>query len=181
VFIIRENTARLLLQILTDCTVWPEPIWYLVLTLKMWISRQLVGPLGRVICPLEGLCLRRVSWRRIMLTSMLRAVFKPRSVNLSSVFSYRLYFGCLYYGHWSVECRYLSTVYITAGIAQWYTTGLGAGWSGVRVPAGAGNFSLHHCVQTGSGARPASYPMGTRGSFPGDKAAEAWSWPLNYF
>jgi len=24
----------------------------------------------------------------------------------------------------------------------------------------------------------ASYPIGTRGSFPGDKAAGAWSWPL---
>jgi len=23
-----------------------------------------------------------------------------------------------------------------------------------------------------------SYPMGTRGSFPGGKAAWAWSWPL---
>jgi hypothetical protein len=31
-----------------------------------------------------------------------------------------------------------------------------------------GNFSLHHCVQNGSGAHPASY-MGTRGSFPGVK------------
>jgi len=29
-------------------------------------------------------------------------------------------------------------------------------------------------VQTGSGARPASCSMGTGGSFPGDKAAEAW-------
>jgi hypothetical protein len=38
-------------------------------------------------------------------------------------------------------------------------------------PAGAGNFSLHHRVQNGSGALPASYPMGTRGSFPGGKAA----------
>jgi hypothetical protein len=37
----------------------------------------------------------------------------------------------------------------------------------------AGNFSLHHPVQNGSGAHPASYPMGTRGSFPGGKAAEA--------
>jgi hypothetical protein len=27
-------------------------------------------------------------------------------------------------------------------------------------------------------AHPASYPMGTRGSFCGDKAAGAWSWPL---
>jgi hypothetical protein len=48
-----------------------------------------------------------------------------------------------------------------------------------RFPAGAGNFSLHHRVQSGSGAHPASCPpMGTRGSFPGGKAAGAWSWPL---
>jgi hypothetical protein len=45
--------------------------------------------------------------------------------------------------------------------------------SRVRFPAGTGNFSLHHRVQTGSGAHPASYPMGKRGSFPGDKAAGA--------
>jgi hypothetical protein len=32
-----------------------------------------------------------------------------------------------------------------------------------------GNFSLHHSVQNGSGAHPASYPMGTRGSFPGGR------------
>jgi hypothetical protein len=49
--------------------------------------------------------------------------------------------------------------------------------SRVRFPAGAGNFS-HHRIQNGPGAHPASYPMGTRGSFPGDKAAGAWSWPL---
>jgi hypothetical protein len=45
--------------------------------------------------------------------------------------------------------------------------------SKVRFPAGAGNFSLHHRVQNGSGAHPASYSMGSRGSFPGDKAAGA--------
>jgi hypothetical protein len=45
--------------------------------------------------------------------------------------------------------------------------------SRVRFLAGAGNFSLHHRVQNGSGAHPASYPMGTRGSFPGSKAAGA--------
>jgi len=28
----------------------------------------------------------------------------------------------------------------------------------------------------GSGAHPASYPVGTRGSFPGDKAGGTWSW-----
>jgi hypothetical protein len=50
--------------------------------------------------------------------------------------------------------------------------------SRVRFPAGTGNFSLHHGAQNGSGAHPTSYPMGTRGSFPGGKAAGAWSWPL---
>jgi hypothetical protein len=40
---------------------------------------------------------------------------------------------------------------------------------GVRFPEGAGNFSLRHRVQTGSGAHPAPYPMGTGDSFPGVK------------
>jgi hypothetical protein len=57
--------------------------------------------------------------------------------------------------------------------AQWYSAGLRAGCSGVRVPAEAANFSLHHRVQTGSGAHPTSYPMGTRVSFPGGKAVGA--------
>jgi hypothetical protein len=35
------------------------------------------------------------------------------------------------------------------------------------------DFSVLHVVQTGSGAHPASYPMGTDGSLPGDKAAGA--------
>jgi hypothetical protein len=43
--------------------------------------------------------------------------------------------------------------------------------SRVRLPAGAGNFSLLHRVQNGSGAHPASYLMSTRGSFPGSKVA----------
>jgi hypothetical protein len=34
--------------------------------------------------------------------------------------------------------------------------------SRVRFPTGAGNFSLKRRVQKGSGANPASYPMGTR-------------------
>jgi hypothetical protein len=37
---------------------------------------------------------------------------------------------------------------------------------------------LHHRVQNGSGAHTASYPVGTRGSFSGGKAAGVWSWPL---
>jgi hypothetical protein len=49
---------------------------------------------------------------------------------------------------------------------------------GVRVWYGQ-KVSLLHVVQTGSGAHPASYRMGTGDSFPGGKAAGAWSWPLN--
>jgi hypothetical protein len=56
--------------------------------------------------------------------------------------------------------------------------GIRAGLLEVRVPVGAGNFSPHHRVQTVSEANPASYPVGTRGSFPGSKGAGAWSWPL---
>jgi hypothetical protein len=53
-------------------------------------------------------------------------------------------------------------------------TGFVCDWMiGVRIPAGAGNYSLRHHVQTGSGAHLASYPMGTGGSSPEDKAAGA--------
>jgi hypothetical protein len=44
--------------------------------------------------------------------------------------------------------------------------------SGVRFPAGAGNFSLNHRVQNGSEPHRASYPMGSTGSFLGGKAIE---------
>jgi tRNA A37 threonylcarbamoyladenosine synthetase subunit TsaC/SUA5/YrdC len=55
-----------------------------------------------------------------------------------------------------------------SSVAQRWATG----WTiGVRVSARAGNFSLHHRVQTGSGAHPASHPMGTRRSSPVGKAA----------
>jgi hypothetical protein len=40
----------------------------------------------------------------------------------------------------------------------------------VRSPTGEEDFSSSPCIQTGSGAHPASYPMGTGGSFPGCKA-----------
>jgi hypothetical protein len=39
----------------------------------------------------------------------------------------------------------------------------------VRSPKGA-DFSSSPCIQTGSGAHPASYSMGTGGSFPRGKA-----------
>jgi hypothetical protein len=73
-------------------------------------------------------------------------------------------------------------VYITASHDSSVGIQLGYGlddWdSRVRLPAGTGNFSPHHRVQSDSGAHPASYPMGTMDSFPGSKAAGAWSWPL---
>jgi hypothetical protein len=50
-------------------------------------------------------------------------------------------------------------------IMHWYDRG-----SRVQFPVKAGDFSLHHRVQNGSGAYPA-YQMGTRGSFPGDKTS----------
>jgi hypothetical protein len=59
----------------------------------------------------------------------------------------------------------------SVGIALGY--GLADRGSRVRFLVGAGNFSLHHCVQNGCGAHPASYPMGTRCSFLGGKAARA--------
>jgi hypothetical protein len=58
-----------------------------------------------------------------------------------------------------------------AETAQWYNAWLRAGLSVDRVPAEAGNFSLHHRVQNSSGAHLASYPKYIRGSFPGVKGA----------
>jgi hypothetical protein len=59
----------------------------------------------------------------------------------------------------------------SVGIAIGY--GLDDRMIGDRFPAGAENFSLRHRVQTGSGAHPASYLMGTAGYFPGVLAAGA--------
>jgi hypothetical protein len=62
---------------------------------------------------------------------------------------------------------------ITSAVGITLDYGLDDRGSRFRFPAEAGNFSLHPRVQNGSGVHPASYPMGTRGSFPGGKAAEA--------
>jgi hypothetical protein len=79
----------------------------------------------------------------------------------------------LYYNEF---CNLYSTNIIeshgsSVGIALGY--GLEDRGSKVPFPARTGNFSLHHHVQNGSGAHPASYPIGSRGSFPGGKAAGA--------
>jgi hypothetical protein len=59
----------------------------------------------------------------------------------------------------------------SVGIALGY--GLGDRGSTARLSAGAGNFSLQHRIQIGSGAHLASYPMGKRGSFTRGKVAGA--------
>jgi len=51
--------------------------------------------------------------------------------------------------------------------------GLGDRGSRFLFPAGTGNFFLPHRVKNASGAHPASYSVGTRGSFPGANEAEA--------
>jgi hypothetical protein len=59
----------------------------------------------------------------------------------------------------------------SVGIALDY--GLDDRGSRVRFPAGAWSFPLHHRVQNGSKAHPASYPVGIKGSFRGGKATGA--------
>jgi hypothetical protein len=55
--------------------------------------------------------------------------------------------------------------------------GTATGWTAtVWFPTGARDFSYFHSVQTNSGAHPASYTMGTRGSF----TVPQWSWPLTF-
>jgi hypothetical protein len=73
--------------------------------------------------------------------------------------------------NFSTELSILKRSGSSVGIALGY--GLDDRGSRVRLLAGAGNFSLHHRVQNGSGVHPASYPMSTWGSFHGGKAAEA--------
>jgi hypothetical protein len=59
---------------------------------------------------------------------------------------------------------------VGAGLAQSVQC-LTTDWTaGVRFPTEAEDFSSSLCVQTGSGAHPASCTMGTGGFFPGGKA-----------
>jgi hypothetical protein len=81
---------------------------------------------------------------------------------------------------WTAELMHNATTYFlkvnlnrdsSVGTALGY--GLDDRGSMVRFPVWAGDFSLHHRVQNGSEAHPASYPMGTTGCFPEGKAAGA--------
>jgi hypothetical protein len=61
----------------------------------------------------------------------------------------------IYYSHLSIVRA------VIAQLVQRLGYGLDDRGSRFRFLAGAGNFSLHHSVQNGSGAHPASYPTGT--------------------
>jgi hypothetical protein len=87
---------------------------------------------------------------------------KPRLVLIA--YSFIVFLHILFVPFLSVYIRYIY-IYTRAGIAQSVSDSLRAGRSGDRIPVGA-RFSAH--VQTGPGAQPASYTMGT-GSFPGVK------------
>jgi hypothetical protein len=96
-------------------------------------------------------------------------------INIFFYFMYPYFEYCQEYITWSTNLQ-VGSRDSSVGIALGY--GLDDRGSMVRFPAGAGNFSLHHRVQNGSGAHPASYPMSTRGSFSEGKADGAWSWLL---
>jgi hypothetical protein len=65
-------------------------------------------------------------------------------------------------------CTLLSVVGIATGyVCEDWQVGVESQWGP--------EFSLLHVVQIGSGAHPASYPIGTVGPFPEIKAAGEWS------
>jgi hypothetical protein len=64
--------------------------------------------------------------------------------------------------------------------SRYRSVGIATGWTTERSEFESWyyqEFSVLHDVHTGSGAHPASYPMCTGDSFPGVKAAGAWSLP----
>jgi hypothetical protein len=80
--------------------------------------------------------------------------------------------------HHQVPADTVSTSRVLWRISRRAETRLRAGWPGFSSLRGQwwDTFSLHHCVQIGFMAHAASYPMGTRGSSPGCKAAGTWSY-----
>jgi hypothetical protein len=70
----------------------------------------------------------------------------------------------------STEAFNLYFVSIDSSVSIALGYGLDDRGSRVRFPTEVGTFSLHRRVQNGSGAHPTSYPVDTRGSFPGGKA-----------
>jgi hypothetical protein len=75
-----------------------------------------------------------------------------------------------FFGRYNSETRYTWSRDSAVGIPTGYR--LDKRGAGARVPVWLWIFSSPSCPD------PPSYPMGTGGSFPGDKAAGTWSWPL---
>jgi hypothetical protein len=90
-----------------------------------------------------------------------------------------------------IELKSFSTTSMAA-LSQWWALGKTISWGPVLLSVflKKGSYKLTTCkkriyiipllrsVQTGSGAHPASYPIGTGRYFPGGKAEGAWSWLL---
>jgi hypothetical protein len=85
-----------------------------------------------------------------------RVVTAGQGLNLSRIFNFTLY---------PDDSRFYSSKNIVSDY------GLDDRAIGVRSPAGVKDFSSNLCVQTDSGAHPASCTMGTGGLFPGGKSA----------
>jgi hypothetical protein len=81
-----------------------------------------------------------------LLLSPFSPILFPTFPSIPTICFHFLLFSCL-------------TSFTGAGIAQWYRAGLRAAGSGVQVPAGAGNLSLHH-------RPPSLLSNGYKGLFP---------------
>jgi hypothetical protein len=111
--------------------------------------------------------------------NVLLSTLFSNTLNLCSSFSVKDQVSNPYKTTRKIMILYILLIFTFSGIraviaqsVQRLGYGLDDRGSRFRFPAGAGNFSLHHRVQNGSGAHPA-YPMGTKGSFPEGKAAGA--------
>jgi hypothetical protein len=99
----------------------------------------------------------------------------PKLTVAQLVKKFNAFYGTLF---WELSSSSIIIIIITSssslnGIALDY--GLYDRWFESRYRLG---IFLQHRAQTGSRTHPASYPMGTRGSYPGRKPAGTLTWPL---
>jgi hypothetical protein len=113
---------------------------------------------------LEDTQLLQIVGRQNLVTKFNR---KVRSVSEEIIKNVKLHVETAPYFETHVRPHSHTTCFIMKDIIKHIGITLGYGLddrgSRVRFPAEAGSFSLHHRVQNGPGAHPASYPMGTRG------------------
>jgi hypothetical protein len=76
------------------------------------------------------------------------------------------------------SCLLLDSLSSPEGGGSRYSDYLGLDDRGVLSSSPGMIKNFLHVVYTGSGVHPTSYPMGTRGFFPGGEAAGAWNLPL---